>query len=63
MIFVFIFSPIFKKRKKKKKKRKEKKRKGVALARVLSQSSLCYFYLKNSTVFHVQLLCTCTLAT
>ena len=59
VIFFFIFSPIFKKRKKK----KEKKRKSVALARVLSQSSFCYFYLKNSTVFHVQLLCTCTLAT
>ena len=33
-VFVFVFSPIFK-----------KKKKSVALARVLSQSSLCYFYL------------------
>ena len=56
-VFVFVFSPIFKKEKK---KRKEKR---VALVRVLSQSSFCYFYLKNSTIFHAQLLCTCTLAT
>ena len=30
---------------------KKKEKESVALARVLSQSSLCYFYLKNSTVF------------
>ena len=53
VISVFVFSSIF----------NQKKKKSVALARVLSQSSLCYFYLKNSIVFHAQLLCTCTLAT